>query len=78
MIFTLSQTLQELGVTKNKLSVESKIRHNTISDLVNGEASSIRLDTLQAILDTLNKLAVEKGMDKVYGIKDVIKHEKDV
>ncbi|MDZ5607921.1 helix-turn-helix transcriptional regulator [Bacillus pseudomycoides] len=77
MIFTLGRTLQELGVTKNKLAVEAKIRHNTISDLVNGDASSIRIDTLQAILDTLNELAAEKGIDKIYGIKDVIKHEKD-
>ncbi|CUB59390.1 helix-turn-helix domain-containing protein [Bacillus sp. FSL K6-0067] len=77
MIFTLGQTLHEIGVTKNKLAVEAKIRHNTISDLVNGNASSIRIDTLQAILDTLNKLAADQGLQKVYGIKDVIKHEKD-
>ncbi|EEM27374.1 hypothetical protein bthur0003_37210 [Bacillus thuringiensis serovar thuringiensis str. T01001] len=57
--------------------MEAKIRHNTISDLVNGNVSSIRIDTLQAILDTLNKLAADQGIEKVYGIKDVIKHEKD-
>ncbi|KFN01807.1 XRE family transcriptional regulator [Bacillus clarus] len=78
MIFTLGQTLNELGITKNKLAVEAKIRHNTISDLVNGDASSIRMDTLQSIIDTLNVFATENGIDKVYGIKDVVKHEKDV
>ncbi|MGG2065443.1 helix-turn-helix domain-containing protein [Bacillus sp. S14(2024)] len=77
MIFTLGKTLDELGITKNKLAVEAKIRPNTISSLVNGDANSIRIDTLQAVLDTLNILAAEKGFDKVYGIKDVVKYEKD-
>ncbi|PRT06937.1 hypothetical protein C6356_00485 [Bacillus wiedmannii] len=78
MIFTLGKTLDELRITKNKLAVEAKIRHNTISDLVNGNANSIRIDTLQSILDTLNALATESGSDKVYGIKDVVIHESDV
>lgn len=77
MIFTLGKTLDELKITKNKLAVEAKIRPNTISNLVNGDVNSIRMDTLQAIIDTLNTLSKENGVEKVYGITDVLIHEED-
>lgn len=77
MIFTLGKTLDELKITKNRLAVEAKIRPNTISNLVNGDVNSIRMDTLQAIIDTLNMLAKENGIEKGYGITDVLIHEED-
>ncbi|PEE49796.1 helix-turn-helix domain-containing protein [Bacillus cereus] len=77
MIFTLGKTLDELKITKNKLAVEAKIRPNTISNLVSGDVNSIRMDTLQSIIDTLNVLAEENGIEKIYGIKDVVIHEED-
>ncbi|MCM3736469.1 helix-turn-helix transcriptional regulator [Bacillus cytotoxicus] len=76
MKFTLGKSLEDLGITKNKLSVEAKVRSNTVGDLVNGDASSIRFDTLEAILDTLNRIAKEKGIDKTYVIDDVVKYIK--
>ncbi|MED3089711.1 helix-turn-helix domain-containing protein [Bacillus toyonensis] len=76
MVFTLGETLEELGITKNKLAVEAKIRPTTISNLVSGEVGSIRIDTLLSILDTLNNLAIEKGINKIYKIEDVVQYIK--
>ncbi|MGE6615810.1 MULTISPECIES: helix-turn-helix domain-containing protein [Bacillus cereus group] len=76
MVFTLGETLIELGITKNKLAVEAKIRPTTISNLVSGEVGLIRFDTLQAILDALNELAVEKGINKTYRIEDIVQYIK--
>ncbi|MEH7457710.1 helix-turn-helix transcriptional regulator [Bacillus sp. JJ1127] len=76
MVFTLGDTMEEIGITKNKLAVESKVRPATISNLVSGEVGLIRFDTLQSILDALNVMAGEKGMDKTYRIEDVVQYIK--
>ncbi|AHA71045.1 helix-turn-helix domain-containing protein [Bacillus cereus] len=76
MKFTLGNSLDELGITKNKLSTESQVRYNTISDLVNGNANAVRFDSLEAIIDALNSIAVEKGINKTYKIDDVVQYIK--
>lgn len=73
--FKLEDTLKELGITKNKLSVESKVRSNTIIDLANGNVGRIDLYSLQSILDTLNKLAMQKGLLRNYNINDIITYD---
>lgn len=71
---TLQKTLDELGITRNKLAVEAKIRPATLHSLVKGDTTLIRFDTLCEILDTINNIADKKGIDKEYGIDDVIKY----
>lgn len=72
--FTLGETLDKLPgeITRNKLSVESKVRPATIADLVNGEAKRIEVDTLQKILEALERLA--DGTMRIT-VEDVIKYE---
>ncbi len=65
-----------MGITKNKLSTESQVRYNTISDLVNGNANAVRFDSLEAIIDALNAIAAEKRINKIYKIDDVIQYIK--
>lgn len=75
IIFTLEDTLKELGITKNALSVESKVRPGTIADIVNGKAKSVSFETLTAIIDALNRIRLESGKEpKRYGIEDVFTH----
>jgi predicted transcriptional regulator len=69
--FTLGKTLNEINITKNRLSVESKIRYSTITDMVSNQSKSINIQTLTAILDTLNDLAQEKGLRRNIDIDDV-------
>lgn len=76
IVFTLKKTLNELGITKNKLAVESKIRPATIADIVNGKSKRIELDTLLNILDTLNQFAKEKGIDQEIKVEDVFIYTK--
>ncbi|MRB43012.1 helix-turn-helix domain-containing protein [Bacillus thuringiensis] len=76
MVFTLGETMEEIGITKNKLAVESKVRPATISNLVNGEVGLVRFDTLKSILDALNQLAEKNGVDKTYRIEDVVQYIK--
>ncbi len=79
IIFTLEDTLKELGITRNALAVEAKIRPGTISDLVNGRSKSVNFETLTAIIDALNRISFEKEKVKRYRIEDVFTHgiEKD-
>ncbi|WP_244950992.1 helix-turn-helix domain-containing protein [Rummeliibacillus suwonensis] len=72
---TLQNTLDELGITRNKLSVESKVRAATLQSLVDKKASSLKFDTLNALLDTINDLAKQKGIDKIYEINDIITYQ---
>jgi DNA-binding Xre family transcriptional regulator len=69
--FTLEKTLNELNITKNKLAVESKIRPNTIVAMANNKSKSINLDTLTAVLDALNELAAQQGINRTFNIEDV-------
>lgn len=74
-IFNLESILTELEITKNHLSRESKVRPATILDLASGKTKRLELPTIQTILDTLNKIAVEKGNNKTYTIDDLIKYQ---
>jgi DNA-binding Xre family transcriptional regulator len=73
--FKLDEILSELGITRNKLAVESKVRPVTVNDLFEGKSKRLELPTIQKILDTLNNFAHLKGLDKTYTIDDIIKYE---
>ncbi len=76
MIFSsLQRTLDELDISKNRLAVEGKIRPNTIYDIVDNRITLIKLDTLESILNTLNRISREKGYFKTYTITDIIDYE---
>ncbi|MEK4039700.1 XRE family transcriptional regulator [Paenibacillus sp. FSL F4-0122] len=72
--FKLGATLDVLGTTRNKIAVESKTRPATILDLASGDTRTIKLDTLANILDALNELAKEKGIERTIGIDDIIEY----
>lgn len=74
-ISTLEQTLEELKITRNALSVEAKVRPATIHDLVNGTAKQINFETLKAIIDALNRISFEKGNVRRYVIEDVFTYQ---
>lgn len=75
--YKLGVTLDELNnkrITRNKLAVESKTRPATILDLAAGESKTIKLETLVSILDALNEIAKDEGIDRVFGINDIIEY----
>ncbi|AND39593.1 helix-turn-helix domain-containing protein [Cytobacillus oceanisediminis] len=71
IVTTLGDTLEELQITKNFLAVESKVRPATIGDLVNGKAKAIQFDTLTAVINALNRIALEQGKTRRYDVNDV-------
>ena len=72
----LNDTLSELGkVTKNKLAVESKVRPTTVNEIANGSAKQINFVTLNKIINGLNDIAAEKGIDKQYNVEDVFQYD---
>lgn len=71
----LGNTLSDLEITKNALAVESKVRPATINDLVVGKAKQVNFETLKAIIDALNRIAIEKGKLKLYSVEDVFTYE---
>jgi DNA-binding Xre family transcriptional regulator len=72
LTFNLGKILAELDMTKNALAVEGKIRPATLSKYEKGEVDRIEVATLTGILDTANRLAVQKGEAPKYGIEDLI------
>ncbi|KZE78833.1 helix-turn-helix domain-containing protein [Paenibacillus elgii] len=75
--FNLGRTIEELGITRNKLAVESKTRPATVLDLVSGETKRIEIHTLVNLLDTLNKIAREQGITRKITISDIIEYIPD-
>lgn len=74
--FTLGKTLNEMNISRYKLASESKVRPNTIKDMVSNQSKSVTLTTLTAILEALNKIADEQGIDRFFDIEDVFIYKK--
>ncbi|MCM3387341.1 XRE family transcriptional regulator [Ureibacillus chungkukjangi] len=72
---TLKNTLKELDISMYRLSTEAKSRGGTVQSLVDNSAKSIRFDKLEALLNALNEIAEEKGVNKTYTITDIIDYE---
>ena len=75
LYFKLGSVLDELGITKNALAVEAKVRPATITTYANGDVSRIEIDTLINMLDAMNRMAAERGLKKKYGIQDIVTYE---
>ncbi|MEH7346002.1 helix-turn-helix domain-containing protein [Bacillus sp. JJ1532] len=73
-ISTLNETLDELNIKRNALAVEAKVRPLTINEIASGKAKQITFVTLKKILDALNQIAKDKGINKTYTIEDVVKY----
>ncbi len=73
--FKLGGILEELKLSKNALAVEGKIRPATVAKYETGDMGRIEIDTLVSILDTLNRMATEKGVDKTYSLEDLIEYK---
>ncbi|MDW0112188.1 helix-turn-helix transcriptional regulator [Sporosarcina saromensis] len=65
---TLDKTLKEADISRNAIAVEGKIRPATISELCNGKSKSISFETLERIVDALNRL----DSSRLHKIEDVI------
>jgi hypothetical protein len=72
--FKLADTLDEVGITRNRVAVESKTRPATIIDLAAGDTKTIKLETIVSILDSINTIAREKGIDRIFNITDIIEY----
>ncbi|WP_404351633.1 helix-turn-helix transcriptional regulator [Sutcliffiella horikoshii] len=71
----LPKTLEEIGLTRNGLAVEAKVRPASITDLYNGETRTVHFETLQTIIDTLNRLGFEKGLSRRFTIEDIFTYD---
>lgn len=65
--FALHKILRDEGITVSRFASESRVSYGTIHRITHNQTPSIRLDTLQAILDTLCQLT-----GHCYGVEDVI------
>lgn len=75
---SLDKCLKEMGLTMNKLAVESDTRPNTVNDITKGSAKRIDFETLDKLLNGLNKIAMHRGIDRRFDITDIINYEMDV
>jgi len=75
IISSLQSTLDELEISGNKLAVESKVRPTTIYSIIRNEIASMKLETLNSLLNAINEIASEKHIDKRYTITDIIDYE---
>ena len=74
-VSNLNDTLFDLGITRNALAVEAKVRPLTVNELASGKAKQINFVTLGKILNALNQIAKDKGINNVYTIDDILSYE---
>ena len=64
--FTLQETMDRHGITQYALGKASGVRNNTIQGLREGNAKSLTVEKLNALVAGLNTLTGEKyGLDAV-------------
>jgi DNA-binding Xre family transcriptional regulator len=68
---TLEETLKDIDTTRNALAVESRVRPATINELVSGNAKQISFKTLKEIIEALNRISEEKGINNTYNVEDI-------
>ncbi|WP_182103172.1 XRE family transcriptional regulator [Niallia taxi] len=78
--YNLQSIMNELGIEKSyhlTMLTNKKVRPQTIDSLVEGKTLRLELDTIHTLLDALNKVANERGLDKTYTIDSLITYVKD-
>jgi len=71
----LDKLIHEMGLSMNKLAVESDTRPNTVIDIVKGKAQRIDFVTLDKLLNGLNRIAIDRGISRRFSIEDIIYYE---
>lgn len=66
-----------MGLSMNKLAIESDARPNTVFDIAKGKAQRIDFDTLDKLLNGLNKIAMYRGIERRFDIGDIISYKMD-
>ncbi|MGV7117386.1 XRE family transcriptional regulator [Paenibacillus kyungheensis] len=74
IVFKLNETLNIIGATRNKIAVESKTRPATILDLASGDTRTIKLETMVSILNAINEIAAKNGVNRTFGIEDIVEY----
>lgn len=78
--YNLKSIMNELGIEKSyhlTMLTSKKVRPQTVDFLVEGKTLRLELDTIHTLLDALNKVANERGLDKTYTIDSLITYVKD-
>lgn len=75
--FVLKDTLDYLDMTPHQFSLAAEVRKNTIYDMIKNETKRIEVKNLNSIVNTLNKIAENKGITKNFDINDVMIWEKE-
>ncbi|ODB58545.1 MULTISPECIES: helix-turn-helix domain-containing protein [Paenibacillus] len=57
IVFKLEELLREIGITKNALAREAKIRPNTIYEMCNNTSKRIEFKTFNTVMETLIRLS---------------------
>lgn len=75
--FVLKDTLEELSssgvnISGYRIAVESKIRPNSIYDILENRKKTISLEHLSAIRNALNIIAKEEGLPQKFDITDIL------
>ena len=52
-----------------------QVRPELLYNLYNNKVKRVPLDSLAIIISTLNNIAAEKGLNKVYDVSDILKYE---
>ncbi len=72
--FKLDNVLEDLELTRNALAVRAGVRPATLADLHEGKTKRVELPTFAKILDALNAVAREKGINETYTIDSIVEY----
>lgn len=72
--FNLQNILDELDITSHYLAVETKSRPATMLQFAKGQSKRLDLQMLDDMLDEINRIAIEKNLNKTYTLDDILSY----
>lgn len=72
-LITLQSALDRLGIKAYALYTTCGVRHNTVYDYIKNDKIMLKIEYLTKIMEGLNKLAKEKGLDITFTYDDILK-----
>lgn len=75
IIITLEEPLEKIKSSPYKIAKESKVRSNTIYEIMANKKKMINIETLATIIETMNRISKEEGHGVEFDISDILKYE---
>jgi predicted transcriptional regulator len=76
LVYVLDKSIKLLNINANQLSKVAGVRHSTVYDILHNKADRPPRETIEKILNALNKISKDQETNYEFDINDIYKYIK--